>query len=203
MPYLRRFAPRTAPCPACRAKDSFPDRALVPWAKVCAGATFRAWLDHPDHADRYLSVAFQLEPRKSTLTPRILTSMRWGARPVAFLAPRHGGAWDNEFMSHRRIPHHVIRHGLSVWFDLCPPHLRAWRRRGANLRHRLLLCLRCRWGVPAEVVCIVLNVFLHIDDFNATPDAMVRLGAVAFDTSYLQVELVQVLTPSQRHNLCL
>ena len=97
------LAPRTAPCPACRAKDTFPDRALVPWARVRAGATFRAWVDHPGHADRYLSVAFQLEPRKSTLTPRILTSMRWGARPVAFLAPRHGGAWDNEFMSHRRI----------------------------------------------------------------------------------------------------
>lgn len=192
MPHLRRFAPRTAPCPACRAKDTFPDRALVPWARVRAGATFRAWVDHPGHADRYLSVAFRLEPRRSTLTTRISTSMRWGARPVAFLAARHGGAWDNAFMAHRRIPHHVSRHGLTVWFDLCPPHLRAWRRRAAGLRRRLLLCLRCRRGVPAEVARTVLAVCLRIDDFNATPDAMVRLGAVAFCTRYFPVELVQV-----------
>ena len=200
MPYLRRFAPQAAPCLACRAKDPFPDRALVPWEKVRAGASFRVWVDHPEHDNRYLSMAFCLTKRSfgdrgsllGTTTAAAPTSMRWNARPQAFLSERHGGAWSWVFMDHPHVPSHIYNNGLSVWFDLNPQHVRAWRRRAAALRRRLLLSLRCRRGVPAEVLSQILATFLNIDDFNATPDAAVRLGAVAFRARYYPVELVQV-----------
>ena len=190
--HLRRFPPGEATCPACGARDPFPDPARVPWRRVLRrGAGFYLHCDHPRIADDacYLTAALTLSEQREhgVYAP---TQVR-RARPRAFSAAPPG-AWAPRIMRHPALPGRITQRGLLVYVDL-PRGAARWKENDKKTRSRVCALLLRHTALPIEILHTLLWTYLAVHDFDSDPTRTVRISAFGVDHEIFQVVRARAL----------